>query len=127
MTITDEAPAEVATSRWRQAVRDAIPAIGVYVFLRLVSLEVMAILARYAHAQDPAKQVYPDGTINAWRGYTSSLDALFSWDARWYMLIADQGVAGEVGAVDENGVPYLNRLMFFPLYPWLARPIAALP
>jgi hypothetical protein len=127
MTITNETPVEVATSRWRTALRDAIPAIGVYIFLRLLSLEFMAILARYAYAQDPAKQVYPDGTINQWRGYTSSLDALISWDARWYSLIAEQGVGGPVGAVDENGVPYLNRLMFFPLYPWLARPLTFLP
>ncbi|BBH67722.1 membrane protein [Actinoplanes sp. OR16] len=128
MTITNEAPAEVSsTPRWRVALRDALPAIGVYVFLRLLSLEVMAILARYAHAQDPAKQVYPDGTINQWRGYTSSMDALISWDARWYTLIAGEGVGGPVGAVDENGVPYLNRLMFFPLYPWIARPLTFLP
>ncbi|MEU4693679.1 glycosyltransferase family 39 protein [Actinoplanes sp. NPDC023714] len=127
MTITNEAPAEVRTPRWKTAVRDAMPAIGVYVFLRLVSLEVMAILARYAHAQDPGKQVYPDGTINQWRGYTSSMDALISWDARWYTLIAGEGIGGPVGAVDENGVPYLNRLMFFPLYPWLARPLTFLP
>jgi hypothetical protein len=131
MTITNETPAEaepqVAASRWRTAVRDAIPAIGVYIFLRLVSLEFMAILARYSYAQDPTKQVYPDGSTNQWRGYTSSLDALVSWDARWYSLIAEQGIGGPVGAVDENGVPYLNRLMFFPLYPWLARPLTFLP
>ncbi|RAK43056.1 dolichyl-phosphate-mannose-protein mannosyltransferase [Actinoplanes lutulentus] len=128
MTITNVTEAEAeAPSRTRTAVRDAIPAIGVYIFLRLLSLEFMAILARYAYAQDPTKQVYPDGSTNQWRGYTSSMDALFSWDARWYMLIAGQGVEGPVGAVDENGVPYLNRLMFFPLYPWLARPFAALP
>ncbi|MEU8241858.1 glycosyltransferase family 39 protein [Actinoplanes missouriensis] len=113
--------------RWRAAVRDAIPAIGIYIFLRLISLEVMSVLARYSHAQDPTKQVYPDGSTNQWRGYTSSLDALVSWDARWYTMIAGQGIGGPLGAVDASGVPYEHRLMFFPLYPWLARPLAQLP
>ncbi|MFF0374065.1 glycosyltransferase family 39 protein [Actinoplanes missouriensis] len=113
--------------RWRAAVRDAIPAIGIYIFLRLISLEVMSVLARYSYAQDPTKQVYPDGSTNQWRGYTSSLDALVSWDARWYTMIAGQGIGGPLGAVDASGVPYEHRLMFFPLYPWLARPLAQLP
>ncbi|BAL87612.1 hypothetical protein AMIS_23920 [Actinoplanes missouriensis 431] len=128
MTITDVTTAEVrGEPRWRAAVRDAIPAIGIYIFLRLISLEVMSVLARYSYAQDPTKQVYPDGSTNQWRGYTSSLDALVSWDARWYTMIAGQGIGGPLGAVDASGVPYEHRLMFFPLYPWLARPLAQLP
>ncbi|MEU4562428.1 glycosyltransferase family 39 protein [Actinoplanes sp. NPDC023936] len=113
--------------RWRAAIRDAIPAIGIYIFLRLISLEVMSVLARYSYAQDPTKQVYPDGSTNQWRGYTSALDALISWDARWYTMIAGQGIGGPIGALDPSGVPYEHRLMFFPLYPWLARPFAELP
>ncbi|WP_229076380.1 glycosyltransferase family 39 protein [Actinoplanes sp. DH11] len=131
MTITNVTTADTATepvpSRWRVALRDAIPAIGIYLFLRLISLQVMSVLAAYAHAQDPGKQVYPDGSTNQWRGYTSVLDALVSWDARWYVMIAGDGIGGPVGAIDPNGVPYEHRLMFFPLYSWLARPLTFLP
>ncbi|MDI6098859.1 glycosyltransferase family 39 protein [Actinoplanes sp. NEAU-A12] len=88
----------------------------------------MYVLGAFAHARDPGRQVYPDGSINnQWRGFTSYLDALVSWDARWYVKIAGSGLGGPVGAVDADGVPYELRLMFFPLYPWLARPLTYLP
>ncbi|MEU4423291.1 glycosyltransferase family 39 protein [Actinoplanes sp. NPDC024001] len=96
--------------------------------LRVLSLEVMYLLASHAHTRDPGRQVYPDGTINnQWRTFTSFLDALVAWDARWYSKIAEHGLGGPVGAVDADGVPYELRLMFFPLYPWLARPLTYLP
>ncbi len=124
---TDPVPtAHDRLARLRSAARDAAPAIGLYLAIRLVSLTVMAILAKIAYAQDPAREVYPDGSHNRWRGFTSSMDALVSWDARWYSMIAGNGVGGPIGAVDPNGVPYDLRLMFFPLYPWLARPLTFL-
>ncbi|GLY03889.1 MULTISPECIES: glycosyltransferase family 39 protein [Actinoplanes] len=106
----------------------AAPAIGLYLTLRLLSLEVMYVLASHAYARSPGKEVYPDGTIgNQWRSFTSFMDALLSWDARWYLKITEQGLGGPIGAVDADGVPYAFRLMFFPLYPMLARPLADLP
>ncbi len=96
--------------------------------LRSLSLDVMYVLASHAHAAAPGKQVYPDGTINnQWRSFTSIMDALVSWDARWYTKITDVGLGGPLGAVDSDGVPYQLRLMFFPLYPWLARPLTVFP
>ncbi|MFC7530908.1 glycosyltransferase family 39 protein [Actinoplanes sp. GCM10030250] len=125
----DDPPApETPLSRLRAAARSAAPAIGLYLLLRALSLEIMYVLAAYAHARDPGRQVYPDGSIgNQWRGFTSYFDALISWDARWYIKIAAQGLGGPVGAVDSAGVPYELRLVFFPLYPWLARPLTHLP
>ncbi|WP_307784585.1 glycosyltransferase family 39 protein [Actinoplanes xinjiangensis] len=115
-------------ARLRASAVAAAPAIGLYLLLRLTSLEVMHVLASHAHALDPGRQVYPDGTINnQWRGFTSMWDALVSWDGRWYAKIAGSGLGGPVGAVDEDGVPYELRLAFFPLYPWLARPLTYLP
>ncbi|WP_230858846.1 glycosyltransferase family 39 protein [Actinoplanes aureus] len=113
--------------RLRIAARHAAPAIGLYLFLRALSLQVMYALAAHAHTRDPGKWVYPDGSINQWRQFTSFMDALVSWDARWYAKIAGSGLGGPVGAVDADGVPYQLRLMFFPLYPWLARPLTYLP
>jgi hypothetical protein len=115
-------------SRFRAAAVAAAPAIGLYLMLRLFSLEVMHILASHAAFRSPGRQVYPDGTINnEWRSFTGIMDALVSWDARWYTKITAQGLGGPVGAVDEDGVPYELRLMFFPLYPMLARPLTYLP
>ncbi|MEU8662503.1 glycosyltransferase family 39 protein [Actinoplanes philippinensis] len=95
--------------------------------MRLISLEVMYVLAKHAYALDPGRQVFPDGTINnQWRGFTSMWDALISWDGRWYTKIAGSGLGGPIGAVDEDGVPYELRLAFFPLYPFLARPLTYL-
>ncbi|MEV6350898.1 glycosyltransferase family 39 protein [Actinoplanes sp. NPDC051851] len=108
--------------------RGAGLAIGLYLLVRLVSLEVMGILAARAYLQAPGKQVYPDGSINnQWRSFTSIFDALVSWDGRWYVKIAGTGLGGPIGAVDGDGVPYELRLAFFPLYPWLARPLTFLP
>ena len=123
-------PAEAAAgplSRFAGAARIAAPAIGLYLVLRLVSLEVMATLANSALAKDPTRQVYWDGSHAMWRGWVSPLDPLLSWDARWYILLAGSGTGGPVGAVDANGVPYDLRLAFFPLYPALARPLTYLP
>ncbi|BCJ47088.1 membrane protein [Actinoplanes ianthinogenes] len=104
------------------------PAVGLYLMLRMFSLEVMYVLAGYAHARSPGRQVYPDGSINnQWRGFTSFADALVSWDGQWYIKIAGSGLGGPVGALDPDGVPYELRLAFFPLYPWLARPLTYLP
>lgn len=114
-------------ARLRTAARCAAPAIGLYLFLRLLSLEVMYALGAHAHSRDPNRYVYPDGTINQWRQFDSFMDALVSWDARWYSKIAGNGLGGPVGAVDSDGIPYELRLMFFPLYPWLARPLTYLP
>ncbi|MFC4070409.1 glycosyltransferase family 39 protein [Actinoplanes subglobosus] len=115
-------------ARLRASAVAAAPAIGLYMLLRLISLEVMYVLATHAHALDPGRNVYPDGTIgNQWRGFTSIWDALISWDGRWYTKIAGSGLGGPVGAVDEDGVPYELRLAFFPLYPFLARPLTFLP
>jgi hypothetical protein len=110
----------------QDAARAAAPAIGLYLILRLVSLEVMAILANAAHNREPGRQVYWDGSHARWRGWSSPVDVLLSWDARWYTLLAGGG-GGPAGAVDPNGVPYDLRVMFFPLYPWLARPLTYLP
>ncbi|WP_063714025.1 glycosyltransferase family 39 protein [Actinoplanes sp. SE50/110] len=106
----------------------ALSAIGLYVVLRVLSLEVMYALAAQAHSRSPGRQVFPDGSIgNQWRSFTSAADALLSWDGRWYIKIAGSGLGGPVGAVDADGVPYELRLAFFPLYPWLARPLTFLP
>lgn len=113
--------------RLRTAAGLAAPAILLYLTLRLVSLEVMAILANAAHGREPGRQVYWDGSHARWRSWTSPMDVLTSWDGRWYVLLAGTGTGGPVGAVDPNGVPYELRLMFFPLYPALARPLASLP
>ncbi|HEX8345783.1 MAG TPA: glycosyltransferase family 39 protein, partial [Actinoplanes sp.] len=124
-------PATVASagtlSRLRAAARAAAPAIGLYLALRVISLEVMAVLADKAHERDPGRQVYWDGSTATWRGFTSFSDALLSWDARWYSLLAGSGIGGPIGAIDANGVPYEMRVVFFPLYPWLARPLTFLP
>ena len=121
------APAAGPLARLRASARLAAPAIGLYLLLRLVSLEVMATLANSALAKDPARQVYWDGSHAMWRGWVSPIDPLLSWDARWYILLAGSGTGGPPGAVDPNGVPYELRLMFFPLYPALARPLTFLP
>ncbi|GIE85937.1 glycosyltransferase family 39 protein [Actinoplanes regularis] len=125
----EETPSEQADrSGPLSALRTAAPAIGLYVLLRLLSLEIMYMLAAQAHARAPGRQVYPDGSINnQWRSFTSATDALVSWDGRWYTKIAGSGLGGPVGAVDADGVPYELRLAFFPLYPWLARPLTFLP
>jgi Dolichyl-phosphate-mannose-protein mannosyltransferase len=124
-------PAEPAPagplSRLRDSARLAAPAIGLYLVLRLVSLEVMAVLANTALPRSAGRQVYWDGSHAMWRGWTSPVDPLLSWDARWYILLAGSGTGGPLGAVDANGVPYEMRLMFFPLYPALARPLTFLP
>lgn len=114
-------------TRFQAAFRLAAPAIGLYLALRLISLQVMAVLATSSHGRDPGRQVYWDGSHARWRGSTSLMDALVSWDARWYALLAGSGTGGPVGAVDANGVPYELRMMFFPLYPALARPLTVVP
>lgn len=116
----------VRASLWAAA-RLAAPAIGLYLVLRVVSLEVTALLANAARDRDPGRQVFWDGSHDKWRGFSSMLDALLAWDGRWYVLLADEGVRGPMGAVDANGVPYHLRVMFSPLYPWLARPLTVLP
>ncbi len=121
------APAPGPLARLRGAALIAAPAIGLYLVLRMISLEVMATLANSALSKDPTRQVYWDGSHAMWRGWVSPIDPLLSWDARWYMLLAGSGTGGPPGAVDENGVPYELRLMFFPLYPALARPLTYLP
>ncbi|WP_430785806.1 glycosyltransferase family 39 protein [Actinoplanes sp. G11-F43] len=129
----DDAPVPAAgdagrLARLRGAAAAAAPAIGLYLLIRLISLQVMYVLAEHAHARDPDRDVFPDGsTGNHWQKFTSFMDALLSWDARWYTKIATSGLGGPVGAVDADGVPYELRLVFFPLYPWLARPLAELP
>ncbi|WIM99588.1 glycosyltransferase family 39 protein [Actinoplanes oblitus] len=127
-TPVKESPESAGTPRTLPGLRLAASAIGVYLMLRALSLEVMYVLASYAHARAPGRQVYPDGSIgNQWRSFTSIMDALVSWDGRWYVKIAGGGLGGPVGAVDADGVPYELRLAFFPLYPWLARPLTFLP
>ena len=122
------APPHGRLPRLRAAALAAAPAIGLYLMLRALSIEVMYVLAAHAHARAPGRQVYPDGSIdNQWRSFTSFMDALISWDARWYTKIAGSGLGGPVGAVDADGVPYELRLMFFPLYWGLARPLTYLP
>ncbi|MBB3098064.1 hypothetical protein FHR83_005749 [Actinoplanes campanulatus] len=127
VTAADEtAPADRLT-RLRTAARHAAPAIYLYLLLRTVSLWVMHVLASHAAVRSPGRQVFPDGSINnQWRSFTSILDALLSWDGRWYAKIAGGGLGGPVGAVDADGIPYEMRLVFFPLYPWLARPLTFL-
>lgn len=114
-------------SRLRDSALLAAPAIVVYLTLRVVSLAVMAVLANNSYDRDPTRQVYWDGSHARWRGFTTMWDALLSWDARWYSLLAGSGLGGPIGAADTNGVPYEMRVMFFPLYPWLARPLTFLP
>ncbi|GAA1609517.1 glycosyltransferase family 39 protein [Actinoplanes couchii] len=128
-TRTDSAEEDAPPlARLRGAAVAATPAIGLYLLIRMISLEVMYVLAAHAHVLTPDRDVYPDGSIgNQWRKFTSFMDALVSWDARWYTKIATHGLGGPVGAVDEDGVPYELRLAFFPLYPMLARPLAQLP
>jgi len=125
---TDHAePAAGPLSRLRASARFAAPAIGLYLLLRLISLEVMATLSKSALSKDPGREVYWDGSHAIWRSWSSPIDPLISWDARWYILLAGSGTGGPPGAVDPNGVPYDLRLMFFPLYPALARPLTYLP
>jgi Dolichyl-phosphate-mannose-protein mannosyltransferase len=114
-------------SRLRAAAGNAAPAVGLYLLLRLLSLEIMQLLASHAHSRAPGRQVYGDGSTNQWRGFTSFKDALVSWDGRWYVKIAGSGLGGPVGQVDSDGVPYELRLMFDPLYPFVARPLTFLP
>jgi hypothetical protein len=123
----EPAPGAGPLSRLRVSAGLAAPAIVVYLTLRVISLQVMAVLANSAHAKDPGRQVYWDGSTATWRGFTSVWDALISWDARWYSMLAGSGMGGPIGAADANGVPYEMRVMFFPLYPWLARPLTFLP
>lgn len=119
---------EPKLSRLRAAARAATPAIGLYLMLRMLSLDVMYVLASHAASRAPGRDVYPDGSIgNQWRSFTSITDALVSWDGRWYAKIAGSGLGGPVGTADSDGVPYELRLMFFPLYPFTARPLTFLP
>ncbi len=117
--------------RLRDAALAASPAIGLYLGLRLLSLDVLATLVWVGHAREPDRVVYWDGSTDTWRGYRTLADVLLSWDGRWYSLIAERGyehlAAGAAGAVDEHGVPYTYRLAFFPLYPYLARSLTWLP
>ncbi|HWS37098.1 MAG TPA: glycosyltransferase family 39 protein [Actinoplanes sp.] len=125
---TDDVEADTPArplARLRASALAAAPAIGLYLAIRIISLEVMYILGANAYALAPDRDVFPDGsTGNHWQKFTSFMDALLSWDARWYTKIATEGWGGPVGAVDEDGVPYELRLVFFPLYPWMGRVLA---
>lgn len=123
----EPAPATGPLAQVRRSARLAAPAIGLYLVLRLISLEVMATLSNSALSKNPGRQVYWDGSHAIWRSWSSPIDPLLSWDARWYILLAGSGTGGPPGGTDPNGVPYALRLMFFPLYPALARPLTYLP
>lgn len=111
----------------RGSARRAAPAIGLYLGLRMLSIDVLTLLSVYGHRADPNRQVFWDGSTNQWLGFTGPLDALLAWDGRWYVLLATSGQGGPIGAVDEHGIPYSHRVPFLPLYPMVARALSALP
>ena len=115
-----------AGGRLLAAARLAAPAIGLYLGLRAISLDVLAAILVYARPREPGRLVYWDGSTDTWRGYRAITDVLLSWDGRWYSLLAAEGYPDLAGS-DEHGIPYTHRLAFFPLYPLLARPFTLLP
>jgi len=124
---TVQAALRSAAHSLRVSAAAAGPAILVYVILRVLSLATLTSLAEYARIRQPGKLVHYDGSHNMWRGWTSALDVLLSWDGRWYVLLATEGYAGPIGGADANGVGYYIRPSFFPLYPYTARALAELP
>jgi hypothetical protein len=115
-------------ARLRSAARLASPAIALYVGLRILSLDALAILTLIGRGKEPGRSVYWDGSTDSWRGYRSLGDILLSWDGRWYSKIATYGYENlATGGIDEYGIPYLHRLAFFPLYPYLARSLGWVP
>ncbi|WP_408056415.1 hypothetical protein [Streptomyces mesophilus] len=83
------------------ALRYAAPALAAYAAVRLTGL---AVLWAWAHAEG----------VGVWQTVASD------WDANWYLGIADQGYARELGTTYDT-----NNLAFFPLYPVLVKAIAA--
>ncbi|MBN1171138.1 MAG: glycosyltransferase family 39 protein, partial [Micromonosporaceae bacterium] len=114
-------------TRFLAAFRLASPALGAYLALRAISLDVLVALTALGHQLDPDRKVYWDGSTDTWRGYNSVVDILLSWDGRWYSKIAEFGYTDQVTGVDEYGIPYTHRLAFFPLYPYLARSLTWIP
>ncbi|HEY9374005.1 MAG TPA: hypothetical protein VIU94_37060, partial [Streptomyces sp.] len=87
--------------RVRGTLRHAAPALLGYLAVRLLGL---LALARWAHLKGHG--VWPVLAT--------------SWDSEWYLQIADQGYADELG-----GRMDANNLAFFPLYPALIKAVAA--
>ncbi|WP_409494279.1 hypothetical protein [Amycolatopsis sp. cmx-11-12] len=57
----------------------------------------------------------------------SLVDRLTSWDAKWYLQIAEHGYFGLTGTVDAAGRPYPDAPMgFFPLYPGIIKALSHL-
>ncbi|MFI6939515.1 hypothetical protein ACIBI4_09600 [Streptomyces sp. NPDC050418] len=81
--------------------RHAAPALAAYTAVRLTGL---AVLWLWAHAEG----------VGVWETVASD------WDANWYLGIADQGYARELGTRYDA-----NNLAFFPLYPVLVKAVAA--
>lgn len=124
-------------ARLRRSAVAAAPAIGLYLGLRMICMDILAAIVVYARSKEPGRTVFWDGSTDTWRGYRSISDVLLSWDGRWYSMLAEQGYQHlktgcypantAPGCVDENGIPYTHRLAFFPLYSYLARPFTFLP
>ena len=114
-------------SRLRDSLRLAWPAILTYLALRVVSLYVLAGLVYRGRQLEPDRMVYWDGSTNTWRGFSSAVDVLVAWDGRWYSKIAEYGYTAHTSGMDADGIPYLYRLAFFPLYPYLARSLTWIP
>nr|WP_245769429.1 glycosyltransferase family 39 protein [Streptomyces indicus] len=83
------------------ALRHAAPALAAYAAVRLTCL---AVLWTWAHAEG----------VGVWETVASD------WDANWYLGIADQGYARELGTKFDS-----NNLAFFPLYPVTVKVLAA--
>lgn len=85
----------------------------VYVVARIVTTVLVSVSSALApedgrHGADPSMLAYISG-----------------WDAAWYREIALNGYPGEI-PVDENGQAQQNAWAFMPIYPWLARILAAI-
>ncbi|MEU8531375.1 hypothetical protein AB0C77_38270 [Streptomyces sp. NPDC048629] len=87
--------------RVRGTLRHAAPALLGYLAVRLLGL---LVLARWAHLQGHG----------VWPALATS------WDSDWYLQIADEGYAHDLGTRMDA-----NNLAFFPLYPALIKGFAA--
>lgn len=113
---TNLTPTDAEPGTWRDAVRDGMVAFLVSRALILVGAAAASAGRASALAQYDPESPRPTSALSG------IVDALTSWDGRWYFEIVRLGYPSSVPA-DITYEQVEARAAFFPVYPWLVRAV----